>query len=261
LSHGDECIVFRPTFPVYEMQAGHQGAQIIHIDLEPKTFAYDVDEILAAVTPKTRLVYLCSPNNPTGSLFKANQLAGLLAGLPGEVLLVYDEVYYHFVNAVDRPDPLEYVLSGANLVVVHSFSKAYGLAGLRLGYAIGSPENAGRLSSIRRPFHLSSVTFEAGMAAIADQAHVAKTVEVTLQGRDWLYGQLQELDLTVWPSQGNFLLFQCAGPAAEWAEQLQEYGIIVRPAFGLPDCLRVTIGLPEANQALVAALDDILSTS
>jgi histidinol-phosphate aminotransferase len=175
------------------------------------------------------------------------------------VIVVYDEVYYHFVTQPDQPDPIAHVLAGDNLVVVHSFSKAYGMAGVRLGYAIAKPEISRRLAQLRRPFHLSTLALEAGLAAIGDPAHVQKTVQMTVAGREWLYGQLQELGLQVWPGQGNFLLFACPVPAAEWAAALEERGILVRPAFGLPNHLRVSVGLPAPNQAFVTALEEVIA--
>ncbi len=176
------------------------------------------------------------------------------------MIVVFDEVYYHFITAADRPDPLADAADGANVLIVHSFSKAYGLAGLRLGYAAGKPELVAQAAALRLPFHINALCFAAGLAALKDDAHVARTVEVTLAGRDWLYGQLRELGLEAWPSQANFVLFRCptSAPAAAWAEKLQGHGILVRPAFGLPDCLRVSVGLPEANQAFIDALGTLL---
>ena len=152
------------------------------------------------------------------------------------------------------------MLQDANIVALHSFSKAYGLAGLRLGYAIAKPEIAQQIASLRLPFHLNTLCFEAGMAALADTSHVEKTVEVTLAGRDWLIGQLRELGLDAWPSQSNFVLFRCPVAALpSGREKLEGYGILVRPAFGLPDYLRVTVGLPQANQAFIDALAEIMA--
>ncbi len=230
----------------------------MHVDLPQDTFLYDVDALLDAVTPRTRVLYLCSPNNPTGTLLSAAELDALLAKLPARVIVAFDEVYYHFITDAARPDAIGAALGGANVVVIHSFSKAYGLAGLRLGYAIAKPELASKLAALQRPFHLNTLCFVAGLAALADTAHVDRTVAVTLAGRDRLYGQIRELGLEAWPSQANFVLLRCPVPAAQWAEALQGRGILVRPAFGLPDCLRVTVGLPEANQAFIEALAELV---
>ena len=257
LSPGDEAIICPPTFPIYELTAKEAGASVVQVNLTPDTFTYRVDAILGAVTDKTRLLYLCSPNNPTGTLLTQAQMDEIMAALPERVVVVFDEVYYHFVAQDGRPNPIDYVLEDANIVALHSFSKAYGLAGLRLGYGVAKPEIAQRIAALRLPFHLNTLCFEAGMAALADASHVNKTVEVTLAGRDWLTGQIRELGLEAWTSQSNFVLFRCPVPAVEWAQKLEARNILVRPAFGLPDSLRVTVGLPEANRAFIDALAEL----
>lgn len=259
LARGDAAVICPPTFPIYAMIVEYLGGVVAPAPLDELSFAYNIDDMLAAVTPRTRLLYVCSPNNPTGNIMTADQLARLFAGLPPEVLVVYDEVYHHFITQDDRPDPVGHVLAGDNLIVVHSFAKAYGMAGLRLGYGIARPDIIRRLAPLRRPFYLGTLLFEAGRAALGDQAHVRNTVEATLVGREWLYGQLQELGLQVWPGQGNFLLFACPVPASEWAAALEQRGILVRPAYGLPNHIRVSIGLPAANQALVEALGEMIA--
>ncbi len=257
ITPGDEVIICPPTFPIYELTAKNAGATIVEVPLLAGGYEVDVEAVLGAVTDKTRILYLCSPNNPTGTLLSQEKLDAIMAGLPDRVKVVFDEVYYHFISVENRPDPIDYVLDSANILVLHSFSKAYGLAGLRLGYGIAKPELIETVSRLKRPFHLNTLCFEAGLAALADPAHVEKTVDVTLAGRDWLIGHIRELGLEVWPSESNFVLFKCPVPAMDWAQKLEGYGILVRPAFGLPDHLRVTVGLPEANQAFVDALAEI----
>jgi histidinol-phosphate aminotransferase len=259
LAPGDAAVICPPTFPIYAMIVEYLGGAVIPAPLDEPSFDYNIDRMLAAVTPRTRLLFVCSPNNPTGNIMTADQLSRLLAGLPPEVLVVYDEVYHHFVTQTGCPDAIGHVLAGDNLIIIHSFAKAYGMAGLRLGYGIARPELIRRLAALRRPFYLGTLLFEAGLAALGDPAHVQRTVETTLAGREWLYGQLQELGLQVWPGQGNFLLFACPVPASEWAAALEQRGILVRPAYGLSNHMRVSVGLPAANQALVEALGDIIA--
>ncbi len=258
LDADSEAIICPPAFPVYKLTAEAQEATLVNIPLKRPDFTFDLEGIVSAVTDKTRVVYLTSPNNPTGSTLNADEVAYLVDKIPDTALIVFDEVYYHFVNEENRPDAISYVLDEKNFIILHSFSKAYGLAGLRLGYGIAKTEIAAKLSGLRRPYHLNRFAFEAGIAAIEDQDHIHKTVELTLTGRAWLYGQLQELGVQVWPSQGNFILFAVGQPPKEVADKLIERGVIVRPAFGLPDCLRVSVGIPEANQAFVTALGEIL---
>ena len=146
LGEGNECIICRPTFPVYEITARRVGANIVYADLDPDHFTYDVEAILGAVTGRTRIIYICNPNNPTGTAVTAEQMETLVNNVPSHVLIVADEVYYHFVTADDYPDTLAYVRQGKNVAILHSFSKAFSLAGLRLGYAIAPPEIARYLS-------------------------------------------------------------------------------------------------------------------
>lgn len=256
LNPGDECIICRPTFPVYEITARRAGARVQYVDLETKSFAYNIEPILAAISPQTKIIYLCSPNNPTGNIFSDGQMNTLLDKIPPHVLIVTDEVYHHFVTAADFPDSLEYVKAGQNVVIIHSFSKAYGLAGLRLGYAIAPAEMARYLARARQPFHLPAVTVEGGLAALRDTGHVQKTKEVVIAGRKWLFEQLTALGLQTWPSQGNFVLFKPPFAAEAVSEQLLRHGLLVRPMtqFYLPTHLRVTVGLPQENETFINAL-------
>lgn len=258
LDPGDDCIICRPTFPVYEVTARKAGANIIYADLV-EDFRYDVEAILADITDRTRLIYICSPNNPTGSIITADQMEKLVSHLPDHTLLVADEVYHHFATAEAYPDTLAYVRAGQNVAIIHSFSKAYGLAGLRLGYAIARPEIARYLSRARDPFHLSRPTLAGGIAALQDQAHIEETVSLTVSGRQRLYEAMTQLGIEVWPAQGNFLLFRAPNDPDEDSEQLLQQGFIVRPManFYLSAYLRVTVGLPEENERFITALQTL----
>jgi histidinol-phosphate aminotransferase len=261
LNPGDECIICRPTFPIYDLTARRRGAKVVYVDLDPDHFSYDVEAILGAITAETRLVYLCTPNNPTGTLLTAEQMETLVNNIPPHVILVSDEVYYHFVTAAEFPNTLKYVQQGKNVVILHSFSKVFGLAGLRLGYAITPPEIAGYLSRLRNPYHLNKLTMTGAMAALADQAYIQKTIELTVSGRTWLYEQMRLMDVQVWPGQANFLLFKPSLEAASVVERLERRGIIVRPLdnFYLPGYLRVTVGLPEENERFITTLREVLA--
>ena len=261
LSPGDECIICRPTFPVYDITARRVGASVVYVDLHPDDFTYDVEAILAAVTGQTRLVYVCSPNNPTGTTMPAQHMETLVNNLPPHVLLITDEVYYHFAMADDYPDSLAYVREGKNVVILHSFSKAFGLAGLRLGYGIAPLEIAQYLSRGRLPFHLDKFTSEGAIAALADTDHIAKGVKIVVSGRNWLFDKLVGLGVQTWPAQGNFILFKPPFAAAEVSERLLQRGVIVRPMtqFYLPTHLRVTVGLPEENERFITALGAVLA--
>ncbi|MEW5957356.1 MAG: histidinol-phosphate transaminase [Chloroflexota bacterium] len=261
LGTGDECIICRPTFPIYDITARRVGAGVVYVDLEPERFSYDVEAILAAVTGRTRLIYVCSPNNPTGTSITAAQMETLVNHAPDHVLIVADEVYHHFATAPDFPDTLAYVQAGRHVVILHSFSKAFGLAGLRLGYAVAPVEIARYLSRARESFHLSQLVIAAGIAGLQDKAHLKSTVTQTIAGREWLFKELSGLGLPVWPSQANFILFRPPYSPVEVSERLLQRGVIVRPMtqFYLPTHLRVTVGTPAENERFITALRAVLA--
>lgn len=262
LTADDEAIICTPTFPVYELTVRRLGANLVEVPLRAPDFSYDVDAILAAVTPQTRLLYLCSPNNPTGSILTQTQLDAIMAGLPDHVLVVADEVYNHFVTDADYANSFKHVQNGRNLVIVHSFSKVFGLAGLRLGYAIAPPEIAQYLSRARLPFHLNKLALVAGVAGLQDRDHIEETVSLVVDGREQLYAAMQAIpQIEVWPTQANFLLFKPAGDAKAIAAQLQQRGTIVRELSGfyLPGYLRVSVGRPEENERFVRDLTAVVN--
>jgi histidinol-phosphate aminotransferase len=218
--------------------------------------------MLAAVTARTRIIYLCNPNNPTGNFVPGEIYDALLDNISDDIVIISDEVYKPFVTHPGYPDTTPLIHAGKNLIQVYSFSKAYGLAGLRLGYGIASPEIAGYLARLMRFFHLGRLTLNAGLAAVDDQAHMKRTVDTIVAGREWLTEQLQALGVRVWPSQGNFILLSAGIPGHQMVERLLAAGIMVTdggPRFKLPDCIRVTVGLPEHNRRFVSAIKEIIN--
>lgn len=260
LEPGDEVIVCGPTFHVYARTAEWQGAKVVDVPLDDEDFSVRVDAVRQAVTDRTRVVYLGNPNNPTGSIVKRDDMEQLYTDLPDRVTLVSDEVYHHFVTHPDYPDSLADVAAGRNVIVLHSFSKVYGLAGLRVGVVISRPDIIGSLVRLRRTFHLGSLEMEAAVAAIGDQDHVAQSVALAHRGKKGLYAAFDRLGLAYWPSEGNFVLFRTPVPADEHAARMADQGILVGSGsrFGLTHSIRVSVGLPEANQAFISALERIL---
>lgn len=251
---GDEGIVCTPTFPVYDHTMVHQDARLVDVPLDPVTAVHDVQRILAAITTRTRLIYICNPGNPTGVVLPSADFQALLDRVPPGVVLVADEVYYQYV-AGDFPDTIEQIHAGRDVVIVHSFSKGYGMAGLRLGYGIARPDLVRRFGRFRLTYHLSGIAQAAGIAALADQEHVRKTVALTHDGRRFLYGELDRLRIRYWPSDANFVLTAPPAPDAALA-RLAADGIQVRPVEGpgRVACLRISIGRPDVNRRVIDAL-------
>jgi histidinol-phosphate aminotransferase len=255
LRPGQEMIISPPTFEVYRRLAQLQGAEVVEVPLHRPNYEPDIAAILAAITERTRLLLLCNPNNPTGTIMTAEAMAWLVRELPDHVLLVTDEVYHHFVTRSDFPDSLGYVLAGKPVIVIHTFSKAYGLAGLRLGYAVASPEIADEVGGLQRAFHQSRLALAAGLAALQDQAHLRANVQAVVEGRAWLVEQFERLDLPYLPSQTNFIMVQTPGPAQAIAEALLDWGVIVRAMPGeLDHWLRVSVSRPEGNRRFIEGL-------
>jgi histidinol-phosphate aminotransferase len=261
LDHGDEAIICPPTFTVYAPQIQRLRATVIKVPLDPRTFACDVDAVLDAVTARTRIVYVCNPGNPTGVIIPSSAVERLLDRLPANVLVLADEVYFQYVTSARYPDSIGHVLSGRSMIVVHSFSKAYALAGLRLGYAIAAPPVTHRIAAARRKFHLGRLEVAAGVAALSDTAFVGDSVALVHRELPSFYAAFDRLRLTYWRSDANFVLFRAPGDAAALQQALLEKGVRIRTTNGngLPGHLRVTVGLPAENRRFLFALDEVVS--
>ncbi len=254
---GDTVLYTQHGFLIYPISAQSVGAQPIAV---PETnLTADVDALLAALDERTRIVFIANPNNPTGSYLPASEMARLADGLPSDVLLVVDAAYAEYVGRSDYTDGRELVDRG-NVVVTRTFSKVYGLGGLRLGWGYCPPAIADVLNRLRNPFNVSSLAQVAGLAALSDRAFVERSRSHNAQWRDWLSEELQTIGLQVFPSVANFVLVRFpaeAGKDAAAADAfLKQHGIIVRRvvAYGLPDCLRITIGLAEEMHAVATTL-------
>ncbi len=225
----------------------------------------DVDALLAKVTDRTRLLFLANPNNPTGTYLPEDALRRLHAGLPPEVLLVIDAAYAEYVTASDYEDGRALVAAQDNVVMTRTFSKIYGLAALRLGWAYCPPAVADVLNRVRAPFNVTRTAQVAGLAAVADQDHVARSRDHNETWRRWLMENLGGLGLEITPSLGNFLLIQFSDVPGRTAPDalaaLKEEGVLLRgmAAYGLPDCLRMTVGTEAENRAAVDALRRFLA--
>ncbi|GAA4527570.1 histidinol-phosphate transaminase [Chelativorans composti] len=263
LQPGDEGIITEHGFLVYKIQIMAAGG--VPVVVKEKNETVDVDAILAAVTDKTRLVYLANPANPTGTYIPAEEVRRLHAGLPKNVLLVIDAAYAEYVRKNDYEAGLELVSSWDNVVMTRTFSKIHGLAALRIGWLYGPAHVIDALNRVRGPFNVNALAIEAGAAAMRDRAHVQNALEYNLKWKDWLTEELTKLGLRVTPSVTNFLLIhfpdQDGKRAAEADEFLCSRGYILRQVrgYGFPNALRMTIGPEEANRGVVDALREFLN--
>ncbi len=259
---GDEVLFNEYGFIVYLIATLAAGATPVRAP--ERDFHADVDALLERVTPKTRVVCLANPNNPTGTLLPAVEVARLRAGLPDDVLLVLDAAYAEYIERDDYDPGTALVdAAGANTVMTRTFSKIYGLAGLRVGWAYCPTAIADVLHRLRQAFNVSSPAQAAAAAALEDREHTARARAHNDRWLAWLSDEITALGLTVSPSFGNFILIHFGG-GAEQAVRADEYlrarGLILRPVagYGLPQCLRLTVGLEDENRAVVAALRDFL---
>jgi histidinol-phosphate aminotransferase len=252
----------RQSFPFLARYSGRSGNPIHFFDLDEEDFSYHPEQIAAAITPDTRLVYVCNPNNPTGTYATAEEMRHIMAVVPDDVLLIHDEAYVDFVDAPDFPDLLPEVLAGKNLFLMRTFAKIYGLAALRLGFGIAPPAVIVRVAGVKRNFHINKLSLVAGLAALNDAEHRQRTVANNAAGKQWLTEQLTRLGCRVWPSQANFVLFAHQSvPAQTLIDGLMALAIIVRPAFGLDNHIRLSIGTPEQNARLIESLTAVLQKS
>jgi histidinol-phosphate aminotransferase len=259
LDEESEAMVSCSSFPVYDIYIKVMRAKLTKIPL--KDFRLDLDGMARAVNDHTKLVFVCNPNNPTGTIVTASEVDAFMARVPTNVLVVFDEAYYEMVDAHNFPDTVSYVREGrTNVMVMRTFSKVFGLAGIRLGYAIARPEILLPLRKVKEPFDVNSVAQIAGIAALGDREFVTKSVAMNRSGREYLYGELRRLGLRFVESQTNFILVELGPKAADVHRRLLAKGVIVRPcgAYDLPDFLRVTVGSPVQNVRFVETLGAVI---
>jgi histidinol-phosphate aminotransferase len=258
LDPGDECLYPFPSFPLYRKSTLAMAG--VPVESPLRDFRIDVDDMLARVTPRTRLAFLCNPNNPTGDLVAGEQVVSFLERLPEHVFPVIDEAYAEFVTDPRFQDGVGLFRKGYHLASVRTFSKIFGIAGLRVGYAVVPPDLAIAVNGIRNSFNISCLAQVAALAALGDARHVARTRSATFAGRDHLFKGLQDMGLHPIPSETNFVCVGVNRSAEEVSRLLLRQGLIIRPltAFSMPDHIRVTVGTPKENRALLEALASVL---
>ena len=247
-------IVFtQPSFSMYSVAANAHGVPYTAVPV--RDWRHDVDGLLDAITSQTRLLLVDNPNNPVGSYLTKDEVTRLLRDVPEEVIVVMDEAYFEYADANDYPDSLKLRDQRERLIVLRTFSKIYGLAGFRVGYGIGNATLLSYMNRIRAPFNVGWVSQEAAIGALDDDEFVRQSQELNREQRAYLTKELERRGFAVVPSQANFLLVDFQRPGRALYDALLREGVIVRPFAALPSCLRITVGTPDENSRLLAALD------
>ncbi|MEO8002772.1 MAG: aminotransferase class I/II-fold pyridoxal phosphate-dependent enzyme, partial [Arenimonas sp.] len=252
-------------FAVYALAAQAAGAELIIANAlsndAEQSRGHDLAALAAAINEKTRLIYLANPNNPTGTWFSSEAFAAFMAKVPNNILVVVDEAYLEFVTAPELQSALGLLDKHANLIVARTFSKAYGLAGLRVGYIVANPECVAVMERVRESFNVNLLGLAASEAALADDAHLQWVIEKNAAERDWLTTQFQQRGLKCGPSQTNFILVDFGKDSADLEARCVAKALVLRPmrGYGLPNCLRITVGNRDENRQLLKILDEVLA--
>ena len=255
LNPGDDVVTSQYAFVVYKLIATSFGAHTIEVP--SPDYQQNLDGVLAAITPKTRLIFIPNPNNPTGTLLSQRAIDDFVSRISENVIVVFDEAYFEFLD--DPPDTLQFVREGRNIVVLRTFSKIHGLAGLRIGYAVGPADLVQVLHKTRQPFNVNSIAQVGALAALEDDEHLRDTKRVVDEGRAYLHGQFAKMKIPLVPGTANFVMVRVGDGHAVF-EKLLRQGIIVRPlkGYNLPEWVRISVGTMEENKKCVAALKKVM---
>ena len=256
---GDEVLAAHPSFLVYGLATAIAGGDLVRVPLADMT--HDLPAMADAITAKTKVVFVCNPNNPTGTAVGQAEVDEFMKRVPEDVVVFFDEAYYEYVTRPDFPQTLPLVSAGRNVIVGRTFSKIYGLAGLRVGYGVTTPEIADYMNRARPPFNTSSVAQAAALAALSDGEHAQRSVSLNRDGKEYLYARFDELGVKYVPTEANFVLFDSGGDGAALVRAMMERGVIVRQmtGFGMePPYVRVTVGSAGQNERFVKVLTEVL---
>jgi histidinol-phosphate aminotransferase len=258
LNDDEEAVIADPTFPVYEVFTKAMGARVIGVPLRCHT--HDLQAMRRKIGRRTKLVFVCNPNNPTGTIVSKAELDEFVGSLPSHVILLLDEAYNEFVSSPEYPDGLEYVKGGHNVILLRTFSKLYGLAGLRIGYMVAPRELSGAVARVREPYAVSAVSEAAALAAMDDTEFVARVLNNNEQSKALLYEAFGRLGLAYVPTHTNFVLFDAGRESAGVAKEMLQKGYQVRSGaiWKLPTWIRVSFGTEAQNRGFVAALEAVL---
>lgn len=258
ISSGDEVMLSLNTFSTYEMVSRLMEASLTHINLN--NYTYDLKAMADVCSQKTKIIWVCNPNNPTGTMNTGKEMDYLVSKVSPNTIIVIDEAYGEYVESGEYPDSLSYVKSNKNVIVLRTFSKIYGLAGLRVGYGIAKADLIKYLSLVRLPFSVNRLAQIAAVVSLADTFHVENSRKNNSEGKAFLYSELQKLGISFLKTEANFIFINLNDDADMIFMELMRRGVIVRPlsSFGLPGAIRVTIGTPEQNRKLIKALSEVI---
>jgi histidinol-phosphate aminotransferase len=259
LQPGDEAVLPKPSFLMYDITIRSSAATPVYVPLN--NLAIDLDRMAESVTDKTRLMFVNNPNNPTGTMITRSEFEAFLKKIPSGVIVVMDEAYVEFARDQRCASGLDYLYAAVPVVTLRTFSKAYGLAGLRVGYGVMPEPLQELLNRIRQPFNVSSLAQIAAMNALDDTEFLKRTLQVVHEGLDYLYGELDRMGLTYFPTQANFFLIDVKRNAADVFQRMLRQGVIVRSmvSYGFPRYIRINAGLPEENERFIKALKAVLA--
>ncbi len=258
LNPGDEIIFAQPSFAEYEFTATIMGATSVKIPLID--FKHDLNAMLAAITPRTKMLYICNPNNPTGTIVTAEEIDSFMSRVPQDVLIIFDEAYYEYVESPSYASGIKYVKEGRNAVVLRTFSKIYGLAALRVGYGVTTPDIAAAVERVTEPFNINTPAQVAATAALDDKEHLEQSRKVNQAGKKYLYEEFEKLQLKYLKTDANFIFVDTGKDSQEVFQELLKKGVIIRSGdiFGYPTYIRVTVGSEKENVRFIEGLKKIL---
>lgn len=259
LNPGDEVIQADPSFIKYELSVKSRGGSSVKVPLD-KDYKHDLKAMEAAITDQTKAILICNPNNPTGTMLKKEEIEAFLENISEEILLIVDQAYYEYITAEDAFDGVELLSKYSNLMLIRTFSKVYGLAGMRIGYALANPELLQYLNRVRGPFNINSLAQKAAVTALKAESHVEICQNLNKKEKDFLYQKFEDLDLEYIKTEANFVMVNTEMPAEEVFQKLQQEGVIIRSGeqFGMESWIRVSVGTRADNEYFIRNLKALL---
>ncbi|MDO9535682.1 MAG: histidinol-phosphate transaminase [Bacillota bacterium] len=258
LNPGDEIIMAQPSFSEYDFSARLMDA--VPVCVPCKDFRHDLQAIAAAITEKTKIIYICNPNNPTGTIVTQEEVEKFLEKMPPEILIVFDEAYYEFVDDQTYAKSIDFLKKGLNILILRTFSKIFGLAGLRVGYGLAAEQVISDLNTVREPFNVNSLAQVAARAALEDLEHIEAVKDVNRKGKEFLAAEFTRMGLFHIPTEANFIFVEVGVDSKELFQMMLRKGVIVRTGdiFGYPKFIRVTIDTEDHNRRFIKALEECL---